>query len=35
MVEELLGAVFYTAFLNLTDKGENVQKWTRVFSTRC
>ena len=21
-------------FENLTDKGENVQKWTRVFSTR-
>ena len=35
MVEELLGAVFYTTFLNLTDTGENVQKWTQVFSTQC
>ena len=23
------------SFQNLTDTGENIQKWTRVFSTRC
>ena len=32
--QKLGGRLFFVLFLDLTDTGENVQKWTRVFSTR-
>ena len=40
-IKNIIGGIFYiyihdsSRFILLTDTGETVQKWTRVFSTRC